>query len=169
MLVLTGQWRAAIADDDLRRTGIGLDLDDSSWEPVTVPGHWRSVPAFADSNGPLLYRTRFDQALPERDERRWVVLDGIFYQGDVCKLTDDILVRLDLFVACLLVWGGGGRRRRGQMRRGGGCIPRPLGPFSMPGRLLTLAASIGAPGSVAVAGAAPDDFCRRAPRVQPHL
>ena len=80
---LSGQWRAAIADDDLRRTGIGLDVDDSGWEAVTVPGHWRSVPAFSDNDSPLLYRTRFEQAPPEPGERRWVVLDGIFYQGDV--------------------------------------------------------------------------------------
>ncbi len=80
---LSGQWRAAIADDDLRRNGIGLDLDDSGWEPIAVPGHWRSTPAFADNDSPLLYRTRFDLDIPTPGERRWVVLDGIFYQGDV--------------------------------------------------------------------------------------
>lgn len=80
---LSGTWRAAPAGDELRRSAIGLDVDDASWEPVPVPGHWRTVPAFADSDGPLLYRTRFEQALPEPGERRWVVLDGIFYQGDV--------------------------------------------------------------------------------------
>ncbi len=80
---LSGVWRAAIADDELRRAGVGLDFDDSGWESVTVPGHWRSTPAFAESNGPLLYRTRFDLDVPEPNRRHFVVLDGIFYQGDL--------------------------------------------------------------------------------------
>ena len=44
---LSGTWRAAAADDDLRRGALGLDFDDDGWESVPVPGHWRSVPAFA--------------------------------------------------------------------------------------------------------------------------
>jgi beta-mannosidase len=79
---LSGTWRAAIADDELRRDGVGLDCDDSSWEPVAVPGHWRSVPAFADSDGPLIYRTRFELD-PAPGTRHWVTLDGVFYQADV--------------------------------------------------------------------------------------
>lgn len=80
---LSGTWRAAPADDELRRSAIGLDVNDDGWERVPVPGHWRSVPAFAESDGPMLYRTTFEQPVPEPGERRWVVLDGIFYQGDV--------------------------------------------------------------------------------------
>lgn len=80
---LSGTWRAAVADDELRRTGIGLDHDDDHWEPIDVPGHWRHQSAFADSDGPLLYRTRFELDGRLSDERQFVVLDGIFYQGDV--------------------------------------------------------------------------------------
>ena len=80
---LSGVWRAAIADDELRRTGVGLDADDDSWEPVRVPGHWRSTPAFADTDGPLLYRTRFHLDPPEPGQRHWAILDGLFYQGDL--------------------------------------------------------------------------------------
>jgi beta-mannosidase len=80
---LSGTWRAAIADDDLRRSGLGLDVDDSGWEPVEVPGHWRSTPAFADSDGPLIYRTRFELDPGPPGARHFVVLDGLFYQGDV--------------------------------------------------------------------------------------
>src|SRR3954454_12030116 len=82
---LSGPWRAAIADDELRRTAVGLDYDDSTaaWTDIAVPGHWRSVDAFAESDGPLLYRTRFDVEPSVRGERRWIVLDGIFYQADV--------------------------------------------------------------------------------------
>jgi beta-mannosidase len=80
---LSGTWRAAVADDDLRRTAIGLDFDDDGWEPVPVPGHWRSVPAFSDTDGPLLYRTRFELDPGPAGARHWVVLDGVFYQADV--------------------------------------------------------------------------------------
>jgi len=80
---LTGPWRAAPADDELRRTAIGLDFDDSGWEPIPVPGHWRSTAAFAESDGPLVYRTRFDLDPGPPGTRSWVALDGVFYQGDV--------------------------------------------------------------------------------------
>jgi beta-mannosidase len=80
---LSGIWRATEADDDLRRGAIGLDTDDSAWEAIAVPGHWRNHPKFASSDGPLLYRHRFAAPGPEPGHRRWVTLDGIFYQADV--------------------------------------------------------------------------------------
>jgi beta-mannosidase len=80
---LSGTWRAALADDDLRRTAFALDFDDGGWEAIEVPGHWRSTPAFADSDGPLIYRTRFELEAGVEGARHWVVLDGLFYQGDV--------------------------------------------------------------------------------------
>ena len=36
---LSGTWRAALADDDLRRAAFALDFDDDDWEPIEVPGH----------------------------------------------------------------------------------------------------------------------------------
>jgi beta-mannosidase len=81
---LTGTWRAAVADEDLRRTFAERDADDEAWEAVPVPGHWRGTPAFADTDGPLLYRRRFEADAPAPEgERAWLVLDGLFYQGDV--------------------------------------------------------------------------------------
>ncbi len=80
---LTGTWRAAVADDDLRRTWHEDDFDDRAWEETAVPGHWRSTPAFADTDGPLLYRRPFDAMGPAEDRRAWLTFDGIFYQGDV--------------------------------------------------------------------------------------
>ena len=80
---LSGRWRAATADDQLRRTAVGLYCDDSEWPEVQVPGHWRNEPTFADSDGPLLLRTHFELPEPSVDERAWVVLDGIFYQADI--------------------------------------------------------------------------------------
>lgn len=76
-------WRVLPATDDLRRNGIGLDVDDSRWSTIDVPGHWRSAPEFADSDGPLMYRRRFEHAELEPGRRRWLTLDGVFYQADV--------------------------------------------------------------------------------------
>jgi beta-mannosidase len=89
-----GTWRAAIADEELRRAYPDADFDDGGWEPVTVPSHWRSTPAFADADGPVLYRTAFANPAPfgpgadradEADEprRSWLMLDGLFYTSDV--------------------------------------------------------------------------------------
>jgi beta-mannosidase len=80
---LSGIWRATEADDDLRRGAIGLDADDSAWEEIDVPGHWRNHPKFAASDGPLLYRHPFSAPEPDAGRRRWVTLDGVFYQADV--------------------------------------------------------------------------------------
>ena len=80
---LSGVWLAAEADDDVRRNGIGLDSDDSGWARVQVPGHWQDQPEFATSDGPLMYRHAFTAARPTEGMRRWVTLDGIFYQADV--------------------------------------------------------------------------------------
>lgn len=80
---LSGTWLAAEADDALRRAALEPGFDDTGWEQLPVPGHWRSTPAFAESDGPLLYRRRFRADPPADDERDWLVLDGLFYQGDV--------------------------------------------------------------------------------------
>src|SRR5438105_3795376 len=76
-------WRAAAADEGLRRAFPSDELDDSSWAEVDVPGHWRSSPAFANHDGPLLYRRRFETPRPGEGRRWWLVFDGLFYLGDV--------------------------------------------------------------------------------------
>jgi beta-mannosidase len=80
---LSGPWRALAADDELRRDGIGLDVDDSAWPEIAVPGHWRSSPSLGKSDGPILFRRRFELAAPQPGRRRWITFDGIFYQADV--------------------------------------------------------------------------------------
>ncbi|MCU4185075.1 hypothetical protein K6U06_11940 [Acidiferrimicrobium sp. IK] len=80
---LGGSWRAAPADDLGRRTFPDTDLDDSGWAELPVPGHWRSVPAFCGSDGPLFYRRRFEAPAPPQGRRAWLRFDGVFYQGDV--------------------------------------------------------------------------------------
>jgi len=80
---LGGVWRAAPADEGLRRSFTAPGFDDDGWEAVTVPGHWRSTAAFAGSDGPILYRRRFGAGAPDAGRRRWLTLDGVFYDGDV--------------------------------------------------------------------------------------
>ncbi|CAN5631837.1 glycoside hydrolase family 2 TIM barrel-domain containing protein [soil metagenome] len=80
---LSGTWQAAVADEELRRVYTEDGFDDAGWDDLTVPGHWRSTPAFAETDGPLLHRTRFEADHPPAGRRRWLCLDGIFYQGDV--------------------------------------------------------------------------------------
>jgi beta-mannosidase len=80
---LGGLWLAAESDDDLRRAMAEPDLDDSGWTPLSVPGHWRSDPSLAASDGPVLYRRRFEATRPGAAERCFLTFAGIFYQGDV--------------------------------------------------------------------------------------
>jgi beta-mannosidase len=85
---LAGQWRAAEADDELRRAYPLPEFDDSGWEDVAVPSHWRSSAAFAASDGPVLYRRAFaggggGDVGAAGGRRSWLVLDGVFYQSDV--------------------------------------------------------------------------------------
>ena len=80
---LSDGWRAAAADDHLRRAYTEHDFDDATWHPITVPGHWRSSPDFAQSDGPLLHRCRFEAPSPAGGRRSWLTFDGLFYQGDV--------------------------------------------------------------------------------------
>jgi beta-mannosidase len=80
---LSGTWRAAVADEDLRRSWQDDAFDAAGWETLEVPGHWRSHAAFADADGPLLYRRSFDGPAPDDGRRAWLTFDGLFYQGDV--------------------------------------------------------------------------------------
>src|SRR5829696_3359086 len=89
-LALSGTWRAAVADDELVRWFADPDFDDEGWATIRVPSHWRSNDAFAETDGPLLYRTRFDTPSPAPpddwaalDTRWWLALEGIFYSSDV--------------------------------------------------------------------------------------
>src|SRR5207247_1459734 len=67
-----GVWRAAVADEELRRRYPEPDFDDGGWEPINVPGHWRSRPAFSTTDGPLLYRVAFDAPRPPAHQRAWL-------------------------------------------------------------------------------------------------
>jgi beta-mannosidase len=80
---LGGNWRAVAADEAQRRTFSDPDLADEAWAEIPVPHHWRSHLEFAATDGPLLYRRRFETEAPSVDQRTWLQFDGLFYQGDV--------------------------------------------------------------------------------------
>jgi beta-mannosidase len=86
-LDLSGRWRAAVADEQLRRDYPEPDFDDSSWSILDVPGHWRSSGAFDGVDGPVLHRHRFEPGADWSDtddgHRSWLSIDGIFYTSDV--------------------------------------------------------------------------------------
>jgi len=76
-------WLAREAEGDLHQRFVEPDFDDTGWEPITVPGHWRSTPAFAGSDGPVLYRHRLAAAPLAEGRRRFLTFEGVFYYGDV--------------------------------------------------------------------------------------
>jgi beta-mannosidase len=80
---LGGRWRAIESDDERRRLLPEADLDDTAWVSVDVPGQWRSAPGLGASDGPVLYRRRFERSPPEPGRRSWLCFDGVFYQADV--------------------------------------------------------------------------------------
>ena len=82
MTDLSGMWRLSEAEGDLHQRFIDPDFDDSKWMQAAVPGHWRSVPGLERSDGPVLYR-RSICAEPGPQARAFLVLDGVFYYGDV--------------------------------------------------------------------------------------
>jgi beta-mannosidase len=77
------EWLAREAEGDLHQRFVEPDFDDTGWEPITVPGHWRSTAAFGASDGPVLYRHRFPATPLADGRRRFLTFDGVFYYGDV--------------------------------------------------------------------------------------
>ena len=78
---LADGWRAAVADDGLRRVYPRVDFDDADWTAIPASSQWRSTHEFAATDGPLLYRTHFDASVDQT--RSWLRFDGIFYNADV--------------------------------------------------------------------------------------
>lgn len=58
MIELGGLWRAAAADESLRRNFHKIEHDDTMWCNARVPGHWAEVPELADAES-VLYRKAF--------------------------------------------------------------------------------------------------------------
>jgi beta-mannosidase len=48
-----------------------------------VPGHWRSNPSLATTDGPVLYRRSFTTDGIDEAQRAWLEFEGTFYQSDV--------------------------------------------------------------------------------------
>lgn len=92
---LSGLWRVAPLSPELHRSGADMDLDDSSWEQVAVPGHWAENPAFETFAGRLLYRRPFSypmEPLPTEEKgaptatpmkRQWLHFGGVMNSAEV--------------------------------------------------------------------------------------
>lgn len=80
---LGGTWAASPLGDGIRPEMADPALDDSSWEKLRVPGHWRSHPALSTCDGPVAYRRRFEAGRRDPGKRAFLVFEGIFYQSDV--------------------------------------------------------------------------------------
>ena len=79
---LSGTWKVLAAEEATRRRVGDTSLDDSDWIDVKVPGLWRSHDALANTDS-VLYRRRFELGELAEGNRRWLVIDGLCYQGDV--------------------------------------------------------------------------------------
>ena len=80
---LSGAWRVHESDGDLARRFTDPAISDADWSEVSVPGHWRSTTAFAESDGPMLYRRTYEGTPLAAGHRRFLTFDGIFYDGDI--------------------------------------------------------------------------------------
>src|SRR3954465_5593087 len=80
---LSGLWRAYVGGERPSRGFLKPGFGGQAWPGVPGPAPWRSSPEFADANGPLLYRRRFEAAPPDEGRRAWLGLEGLFYLGDV--------------------------------------------------------------------------------------
>lgn len=94
---LSGDWRAAVSDDERRREALQAGTRAGATEPsapappdlhndwftLRVPGHWQEHPDLTHASGPLLYRREFTLAPPTTGRRRWLQIDGVFSQADL--------------------------------------------------------------------------------------
>ncbi|MEC8923647.1 MAG: hypothetical protein VX635_00005 [Actinomycetota bacterium] len=79
---LSGRWKARRATEGARRQVGDVNLDDSGWVDIEVPGLWRNVEEFRDADA-VLYRHRMGLSRLDQQQRRWLTFDGLCYQGDV--------------------------------------------------------------------------------------
>lgn len=80
---LGGAWRAHPAGGELAKRFTDDAFRDDDWLAVELPHHWRTHPDLARTDGPVLYRRRFEHAAPTGGRRAFLELDGVFYYGDV--------------------------------------------------------------------------------------
>ena len=111
VLDLSGTWRATVAEGDLHQRFVDPEFDDGAWADLSVPGHWRSTPAFASTDGPLLYRRRFGVPPPGPGRRAFLELDGVFYFADVWLDADYLAATEGYFVPHALEVGDALRAR----------------------------------------------------------
>jgi len=84
----TQTFRVAPVSESLRRSFVDPTFDDSDWAEVPVPGHWQATQAFANHDGPMLYRSQLGDppAAPSPGQdgiRHWLVVGGVHNAADV--------------------------------------------------------------------------------------
>ncbi|MEQ8719591.1 MAG: hypothetical protein RIE08_18470 [Acidimicrobiales bacterium] len=94
---LSGAWRAAEADEASRRALVESDFDSGEWEQVTIPGHWRTHRAFADSDGPVVHHRRFT-ASTAPGRRAWLIARGVHHSSEIWLDGDDVGATTGSFV-----------------------------------------------------------------------
>jgi len=80
---LSGSWSAQPTAASTREPVADQQAASDVWVDLDVPGHWTAHPAFADEAGPMRYRTRVRTPAPDGGRRRWLDVDGVFYQADI--------------------------------------------------------------------------------------
>lgn len=80
---LTGPWLIHPADETLQRDFPRPEADDANWRPAQVPGHWATGGVIRADDTAAFYRHHFEAPTNLAGSRRWLRLDGIFYQSDV--------------------------------------------------------------------------------------
>ena len=79
---LSGTWKVLRADEDARRLIADPEFDDKNWLDIKVPGLWRSCDQLGATDA-VLYRRHFELDQLSEGNRRWLMIDGLCYQGDV--------------------------------------------------------------------------------------
>ena len=80
---LPGPWVAAEADDEIRRNGSVSTRSDRGVDEIDVPGQWQTTRSSRRATARSCTARASTLPAPAAGRRRWVTLDGIFYQGDV--------------------------------------------------------------------------------------
>ena len=75
-------WEAVPVAAPLEDAGEAASIK-RAWVPVSVPGHWQLEDAFADYEGIVLYRCRFEHRMPTSDAMFSLLFEGVYYSARV--------------------------------------------------------------------------------------
>jgi beta-mannosidase len=75
-------WEAVPITEPLSEIGAAAGIE-RAWSPVSVPGHWQLEDVFADYEGYVLYRTRFEAPRVPEDDFVSLRFGGVYYAARV--------------------------------------------------------------------------------------